>query len=293
MVIILRKYTGSIGGNYVYYEGLNVMKMISLFSVILALVIVPASYAEGLQKVEIDGNEVLYVTKGKGDIPIIMESGLGNGIESWVPIFEDLADETLAFVYARPGYNGRSDDRNPKTASFVVANLRKTLKKLNINGPYILVGHSLGGMYMEYFAKNFPEDVAALVLVDSRHRSFSKACMADFGPEKCLPPKEAFEKFPEFMKSEFNALPAIESELDGSPQFGDYPIYMFTGAKGMDPKQKKLNKLWVKTQKKFAAEKDTIVHKISKKSGHYVHHQDPKIVIKAIKKALKKAESSK
>src|SRR5205085_2666018 len=52
-------------------------------------------------------------------------------------------------------------------ASDSVERLRKVLQKLNVPKPYILVGHSLGGLFVQYFARNFPTEVAGLVLVDS------------------------------------------------------------------------------------------------------------------------------
>jgi len=263
------------------------MKLPVVVGIFMVIIMGYSSFASELKTINIDGEDIIYGLSGYGGVPVIFESGLGNGVESWEPIYENISALTKTFVYARPGYNGRPDDGNPKTASFVVQNLRKTLKAIKIKEPVILVGHSLGGMYMEFFAKNYPQEVAGLILVDSRHHTFSSICMEKFGPSKCLPPKDIFETFPQFMKNEFNALPTIEEEIRNSAPFSDYPIVVLSGAKGMDPNDKLLNKLWISTQKEFIHEKPDIVHKISAKAGHYIHHQDPELVVETIAKMIK------
>ena len=61
-----------------------------------------------IQSIRIDGRNVVYARAGSGDVPVIFEAGLGDGLESWDPIFEDVAEFSTAFAYSRPGY-GDSD----------------------------------------------------------------------------------------------------------------------------------------------------------------------------------------
>ncbi len=55
------------------------------------------------------------------------------------------------------------------TQPLIVSELRTELDRRNIRPPYVLVGHSLGGLYMQYFARNYPSEVSGLLLVDSTH----------------------------------------------------------------------------------------------------------------------------
>src|SRR5262249_60318800 len=71
--------------------------------------------------------------------------------------------------YNRAGSDGRDPALGPRDAATIVGELRSELRRRNLLPPYVLVGHSLGGLYMQYFARNFPGEVAGLVLIDSTH----------------------------------------------------------------------------------------------------------------------------
>ena len=55
----------------------------------------------------------------------------------------------------------------PRTGAVIVADLHAVLKKADVQPPYVLVGHSLGGLYLSLYARTYPEEVAGLVLLDS------------------------------------------------------------------------------------------------------------------------------
>jgi pimeloyl-ACP methyl ester carboxylesterase len=108
---------------------------------------------------------------GTGARTVILESGLGDTLEVWKDIQPRIADHCArTLAYTRAGYIGSAPaEDGPRDAATIVAELRAELKKRNIDPPYVLVGHSLGGLYMQYFARNYPRDVVGLVLVDSTH----------------------------------------------------------------------------------------------------------------------------
>src|SRR5579862_8759338 len=108
--------------------------------------------------------------EGKGTPTVILESGLGDTLEVWStvqPLIAAGCARTLA--YNRAGYLGSDPSNAPRDSATIVAELRAELARQNIRPPYVLVGHSLGGLYMQYFARNYPQEVAGLVLVDSTH----------------------------------------------------------------------------------------------------------------------------
>ena len=86
---------------------------------------------------------------------------------------------TRVCVYDRPGTllnaedtagRSRSDPAPlPRTAQDVVADLHALLRAARVPGPYVLVGHSLGGLCVRLYATTYPEEVAGLVLVDASH----------------------------------------------------------------------------------------------------------------------------
>jgi pimeloyl-ACP methyl ester carboxylesterase len=100
---------------------------------------------------------------------VVFENGLGGTLDWWAKVWPEAAKDASALAYNRPGY-GRSDAVDtPRDGDHVVAELRDLLKVQKLDPPYVLVGHSLGGLYMQLFARQYPDEVQALILVDSTH----------------------------------------------------------------------------------------------------------------------------
>ncbi len=93
---------------------------------------------------------------GTGEPTVIFESGAGRGRGDWEKVQPGVADLTRVCSYDRVS---ERDD--------VIDDLHSFLREASLRGPYVLVGHSLGGLYARRFASRFPDEVAGLVLVDS------------------------------------------------------------------------------------------------------------------------------
>ncbi|BBL73787.1 alpha/beta fold hydrolase [Methylomagnum ishizawai] len=123
----------------------------------------------GVVAERVGDRRVEYALVRHGAPAVVFENGLGGGLDWWAKVFPEAAQVTTAFAYNRPG-TGRSDPvSTPRDGAHVVDELRALLRDLGVGPPYILVGHSLGGLYMQYFARRYPGEAAALVLVDSTH----------------------------------------------------------------------------------------------------------------------------
>jgi pimeloyl-ACP methyl ester carboxylesterase len=100
---------------------------------------------------------------------VIFENGLGAHMLGWNKVFTEIGKEATVFAYNRPGY-GKSDMAStPRDGARIVDELRANLQSKGLQPPYVLVGHSLGGLYVQLFARKYPDDVVGLVLVDSTH----------------------------------------------------------------------------------------------------------------------------
>jgi pimeloyl-ACP methyl ester carboxylesterase len=109
---------------------------------------------------------------GQGTPTVVMDAGGGAPSITWGLVPAEIAKFTRVCTYDRAGFGW--SDRNPKlprTSQQSVDELHLLLTKAEINPPYILVGHSLGGVNMRLYASQYPEDVVALVLVDSSHEN--------------------------------------------------------------------------------------------------------------------------
>lgn len=100
---------------------------------------------------------------------VVFENGLGGRMEWWREVLPQITGETTTFAYNRPGYGASEATETPRDGTHIVDELRDLLHAKGLNPPYVLVGHSLGGLYMQLFARRYPEEVSALILVDSTH----------------------------------------------------------------------------------------------------------------------------
>ena len=119
------------------------------------------------------GQRSLYAEwSGAGTPVIVLDSG-GNGAGcwsgAWNTVWDELAGLSLVCRYDRAN-SGRSDPAaEPRTSQDMVADLRRLLTSAGFQPPYLLVGHSFGGLNMQLYARHHPTEVAGLVLIDSVH----------------------------------------------------------------------------------------------------------------------------
>ncbi len=101
--------------------------------------------------------------------PVVFEHGCGVSSEVWALVYPEIAKLTQTLVYDRAGYGFSDPGPLPRTSDRCVEDLHRLVKRLNLARPFILVGHSLGGFYARLYTERYPEDVAALVLIDASH----------------------------------------------------------------------------------------------------------------------------
>ncbi len=105
-------------------------------------------------------------TRKAGSPVVVFEGGTGNSLDVWGGILAQVAALAPVVAYDRAGL-GRSEwDNQPPTPQHVTARLRRLLKQIGAEPPYVLVGYSWGGILARHFASYHPRDVAALVFVD-------------------------------------------------------------------------------------------------------------------------------
>lgn len=110
--------------------------------------------------------ESLTIKNPDTNIIIVFENGLRATVDGWDKVMDALAPNASIFAYNRPGYGNSQESKTARDGGTIVEELRQTLKHKGLAPPYILVGHSLGGLYMQLFAKRYPHEVSGLVLVD-------------------------------------------------------------------------------------------------------------------------------
>lgn len=124
--------------------------------------------------VEIDGFTLHVYVSGPAnvakDMPtILIEAGCGCPLLFYSWLQEKLSKTLRVCSYDRSGLGWSSDNHQPHDAEHVAKNLHTLLKKADITGPIILVGHSIAGFYIRVYAKQYPENIIGLVFLDASH----------------------------------------------------------------------------------------------------------------------------
>ncbi len=106
---------------------------------------------------------------GQGRPVVVLETGLGGMSAVWAWLQPEVAKLTQVVAYDRAGLGWSEAARTPVTALAVAQRLRRLLKVAGIEGPYLLVGHSMGGLYQRVFAELFANEVCGMLLIDAAH----------------------------------------------------------------------------------------------------------------------------
>ena len=130
----------------------------------------------GIQVVRMDDRQIENVVRrhDHAAYTLVFESGARNCIEHWGKVLQQVPTNVNVYVYNRPGYCKSSPALTTRTSQNIVDELRLALRQEGLKPPYVLIGHSIGGLYMQHLARQFPDEVQGLVLVDAMYPGFLK-----------------------------------------------------------------------------------------------------------------------
>lgn len=117
--------------------------------------------------VDVGGHRLHLYCIGRGRPTVILEAGLPGSSLDWTLVQPELAKSTRVCAYDRAGYGWSKPGPRPRTSLRITDELHALLGRAGVFGPYVLVGHSFGGLHVRLYASRFPAQVAGVVLVDA------------------------------------------------------------------------------------------------------------------------------
>jgi len=233
----------------------------------------------------LNSKDAAYVKSGDGAPAIVMQAGLGDGKEVWETVFEDLATKHTVFAYDRPGYGGNPATQTARDPCSIATELRDQLRAAQLSPPYVLVGHSLGGLYQYVFARLYPQEVAGLVLLDPTHPRHWQRMQQDAPSAAKIVKAMSMISFNSTMRREFEAQATCLDRIDATHTRAISTRLLvsarFTSVeKGeFENMVKSLRLDWLRLTK--APRLDVISD-----AGHYIQKDSPQDVVAAVRGVL-------
>jgi pimeloyl-ACP methyl ester carboxylesterase len=269
------------------------------------------------QLVDVGGHRLHINCTGSGSPTVVIEAGLGDWSTSWAGYVQpEVGKTTRVCTYDRAGLGWSDASPLPSHAAQFAKELHTLLQKADIPGPYVMVGHSLGGLIVRVFAHDYASEVAGVVLVDSMNPkqvteslsnklallSSLEATIARVGVARLVvklpaiasgtPPNgEAY--YPLFARpqsfqttaKEYKELPASASEAAAVKTFGDLPLIVLTAKLNDNPG-------WPEWQTELLQLSSHSEHLFAENSGHVIQFDQPDAAVSAILKMVELVRQS-
>jgi pimeloyl-ACP methyl ester carboxylesterase len=269
--------------------------------------------------VDIGGGRKMYLEcHGTGSPTVVLVAGLRGSAEDWtisntsaLAVFPEVAKFTRVCAYDRPGTPvGEKPSRSapappPASAGDAVANLHALLTDAGEAGPYVLVGHSYGGLIVRLYASTYPTDVSGLVLIDVLSEGLREAET----PEQWAIQRKLIEGDVREGVAEYPALERIDvdrslDQVSAAPPLHPLPLVVLSADRPWGPQipsmiaEGKLpadippdfgyvtDAAQKQAQEKLAQLVPNAKHVTNTNSGHEIHKEQPQLVVEAIREVV-------
>ena len=127
------------------------------------------AYPQPGEMVDVGGYSLHINCVGEGSPTVVLDAGTGEMSANWVLVQRQVSGTTRVCAYDRAGMGWSEMGPEPRDAKRITGELHALLEGAGIEDPYVLVGHSFGGLYVQTYAARYPEEVAGVGLVESSH----------------------------------------------------------------------------------------------------------------------------
>ncbi len=265
------------------------------------------------QMVDVGGYRLHINCTGTGSPTVVIDAGLGGWSLTWNSVQEEVAKTTRVCTYDRAGMGYSEASPLPRTAGQFAYELHTLLERANIAGPYVMVGHSLGGLTVRIFVHDYPTEVVGVVLIESMNPGQTTQPQMEIAPQTAYQPSAfslpfflgriglvrllaaplgliqnlpaetqpayaAFAVTPRTTQEwvdEFSNVQVSLAQADAVTSFGDLPLIVLTAALNQQ-------KDWQTMQAELLLLSSNSQQMIADNSGHNMEIDQPEAAVAAI-----------
>lgn len=245
--------------------------------------------------VEIDGHKQHILDMGTGSPVVIFITGAGADLKNFGTVQTEIAKLTRTLSYDRAGIGLSEELNTERTVDHFAVELNEILEKENIEPPYLMVSHSLGGFIARWYVHAYPDKVAGMVLIDPAYEGFMDTIRNTRSADQRRRMKDMVDlgivNKPKSSRKELEMLQKDEELLRSTRLPLQIPITMLTSGRFSDEERKAgataedIEK-WVRFHERLQLQAPQLKHIVTEKSGTFIHQEEPELVIAEIKSML-------
>jgi pimeloyl-ACP methyl ester carboxylesterase len=232
----------------------------------------------------VGGRHVHMVGTGSGLPTVVLEAGFMSTSRTWSLVQAELAKTHRVIAYDRAGLGRSAPSGTPRTSRAIAAELREALRSVGAAPPFLLVGHSAGGLHVRVFAGMYPEEVVGLVLVDPAPEEFYDRARREW--------PQVYAYFDSLGASEIaSAPPGVRAEdaeweqslIEARESDGKYraPVILLSSPQA---ELRELAPIWVEEHRKWVARGARREHVMVEGAGHNIQRERPELVVDAVRR---------
>ncbi len=235
-----------------------------------------------------------YNISGNGKPNIVLINGGSGPIEGWMKILPEISVSSCVFSYNRFGVSGSDKPQEPQDGLTIVETLREALQIAGLEPPFMLVGHSLGGLYANLYARCYPNEVAGIVFLESSHPK--DLSLNEYQGKIVKTINKIFSMFDSlFSHKQFNEVPFVNKtveQIHANNLFPEIPVYVITGGKENRMMPEVVRKKRIEHQLELLTLSRYSKHILAEKSGHFPQFSEPRVVIDTIKDCVEQIKQT-
>ena len=262
------------------------------------------------KSVHLGGRILRYICGGDGAPPVVVDQGQGLSIElgfarpvaaGWAKVFREVRKFTRICMHDRAGLGLSSSTHMPRTSQDMVRDLRSVLRRERLPPPYILVGHSIGGLNARLFASHYPDEVAGMILVDASHPDQQERLSKTLLPEVAGEPAalRLLRHGPDsWVSPEGIDFPACAALVRRTGTLGIKPLVVLTRSPraseppGLPPEiLSGMKSIWAELQTDLLNLSANSTQVIAGRAGHNIPIDEPQLVIDAIRTLVREIQA--